>query len=205
MSSDIRSLDERHQKLRLLRQHVAELEAELSQDALLPAAGSAQDDLETPSLFVISAVDAEGCFLFIDRQGARNLDSTPGEIVGRSLYDFFEPEDADEYLRRIRQVVQDGTQELYEDSVRTLGQERWFSTVMRPLRDSNGVVVGAHIISLDVTERRQAEASIEERLRFEELTLTSRLPLLIYTATRSTVWWLGLCVRSANSCRSTGA
>ena len=58
---------------------------------------------------------------------------------------------------------------VYEDLVEVAVGDRWFSSVINPLQDEQGETIGVQIISHDITERKQSEAAIAERLRFEEL------------------------------------
>ncbi len=84
------------------------------------------------------------------------------DVVGRTDFDFFSRERAEQYAADERHVVQSGEplvdrEELVIDAA---GNSRWLLTTKLPLRNGQGAVVGLVGISRDITERRLVE---EER------------------------------------------
>jgi PAS domain S-box-containing protein len=107
------------------------------------------------------AVDAQGIFTLSEGKGLAVLGLAPGEVVGRSIYDFYR--DRPDLLR---------------DVGRTLGGETFVSVIRMgpiafdchwgPIRDEAGSVVGATGVAFDISERLRAEEAYrasEGRLR----------------------------------------
>ena len=88
---------------------------------------------------------------------ARNLSTTPEEVRGKSLFDFF-PERAAATRERIKQTVTRREVQHFESQV-TLpdGRERFFDSQYCPAFGPDGEVVAVQIVARDVTDLRQAE------------------------------------------------
>jgi len=107
--------------------------------------------------------DLERRFLRLNRAHAARLGvQRPEEAVGKTLRDFFPPEevrerdaDDDEVIRTGRPVA---------DRVRRItarqGGVRWRSTTKAPIKDERGNVTGLVGISRDITERQEAEERV---------------------------------------------
>ncbi len=145
--------------------------------------------------FPVTYLDRDGLFLFVTKQGAANLGDTPENIAGRTVYDYFPHEDADEYVRRFREVIDNDHEMTFEDEVALPDGNRWFLSILHPLKDSSGVTIGVQVASHDISGRKAAEQALEERFRFEQLlaTLASKfvnlspaeVPLAVGAALRS--------------------
>ena len=88
---------------------------------------------------------------------------TQEEMVGKTDYDVFPRENADQYFADEQAVLESG-QALINREERALdahGETRWLLTDKVPFSDSTGEIVGIVGMSHDITERKQAE----DRLR----------------------------------------
>ncbi|MBC8356947.1 MAG: PAS domain-containing protein [Planctomycetes bacterium] len=119
--------------------------------------------------FPVSYMDRDGQFLYVTNKGATNLGDSPENVAGRTVYDYFPAQDADEYVRRFREVIDNDRELTFEDEVRLPDGTRWYWSILHPLKNSSGEILGVQIVSHDLTERMTAEAALEERLRFERL------------------------------------
>lgn len=119
--------------------------------------------------FPVSYMDRDGQFLFITNRGASNLGDTPENVAGRTVYDYFPPQDADEYVRRFREVIDNDRELTFEDEVVFADGKRWFWSILHPFKDSDGRILGVQVASHDVTARKASEAALEDRFRFEQL------------------------------------
>ncbi len=85
------------------------------------------------------------------------------EILGKTDFDFFSPERAQEAFEDERKIMSTGEplvdheeKELWPD-----GSATWVATTKMPLRDADGGIVGTFGLSRDVTARKRAEQELE--------------------------------------------
>ena len=97
--------------------------------------------------------------------------NNPSEAIGKSDFDFFSKEHADQAYKNEQEIIRTGKpliieeKETFEDR-----PDIWVSTVKMPLYDNNGKIVGTFGISRDVTERKNAEDELAaERNLFRSL------------------------------------
>ena len=83
------------------------------------------------------------------------------EFAGKTDFDFFSAELAEKYRADDRRVMEGGrTEEIEEDYIRE-GQQMWVQTVKTPMRAASGEVTGVLGIFWDITEKKQAEISLQ--------------------------------------------
>jgi PAS domain S-box-containing protein len=92
--------------------------------------------------------------------------NSSNELIGKSDYDLFPRELADQYFTDEQKIIQSG-QGIYEYEGPTIDKakkekERWVTTVKVPLRDTQGKILGTVGIGRDITERKKAEAEREK-------------------------------------------
>src|SRR5262249_56344112 len=109
--------------------------------------------------------DANGYYLLMNAAGARLLERTPEEIVGKTDRELFSPEEAECVLKNDREVMDSGQPLTSEKRLTSLGVTRTYLTTKNPYRDAQGRVIGVLGISLDVTERRNIEQHLEKAQR----------------------------------------
>ncbi|MBE9041293.1 PAS domain S-box protein [Oscillatoriales cyanobacterium LEGE 11467] len=90
---------------------------------------------------------------------------SPEEIIGKTDYDMpWTPEEADWYRDFDRRVMDSGQPRLHiiETQQQADGKHAWLDTNKIPLRDANGDVVGIVVTVEDITERKQAEKTLQQ-------------------------------------------
>jgi PAS domain S-box-containing protein len=115
----------------------------------------------------VYAKDTEGRFITANVAVARQLGfSSPKEIIGKSDFDLFPQELAARYRVEEQKIIASG-QELHNYEGPTVDESkpeknRWVSTTKVILRDAQGKVTGLIGLGVDITERKQAEAALQE-------------------------------------------
>ncbi len=105
--------------------------------------------------------DSEGRFLAVNAAFGRSCGMSPSELVGRTDYDVWPRELAEQY-RRNDQLVMTGRKPLQveEPLVEHDGRRRWIETIKTPYFDPSGRVVGTTGIARDIDARKQAEEAL---------------------------------------------
>lgn len=129
--------------------------------------------------------DLDSHFICVNRAHARRMGlSDPDEAVGKSDYDFFKKEDADEKFAAEQEVIRTGRgfPPQIERDFRHSGAY-WALTTKHPLRDAEGEICGTFGLSRDVTEEMDAKQSVAEQHRLLD-TLINVLPCRIFVRDR---------------------
>jgi len=109
----------------------------------------------------IAIVDAQGVFQFMNTTAARRLGGRPGDFVGKSMWDLFPKEIADQQATHIRTVIETGRGDNAITLTKVQGEPRWCNTTVEPLRDAVGNVTGGLVIARDVHELVSAQKELE--------------------------------------------
>jgi len=124
-------------------------------------------------------LDVEFHTSYANQQMAVMLGYEPGEMIGRSVFDFYFPEDIDR-KRQALQSRREGLREHFDDRLRRKdGTELWVRTAAIPLYNDNGEFEGAMAMMSDVTEQKRAERALrdsEQRFRL----VANTAPVLIW-------------------------
>ena len=97
---------------------------------------------------------------------ARALGTTPEEIIGKTLADFYPPEEAEHYDAIDRQILATGQPVINQENtffdVET-GRQRWILMSRFPFRSANADLLGILGISHDITARKLVEIALAEQ------------------------------------------
>jgi diguanylate cyclase (GGDEF)-like protein/PAS domain S-box-containing protein len=140
--------------------------------------------------------DAQSRFTRISRHMARWLGfSDPSEALGKTDFDFFSAEHAEQAFRDEQDILRTGVPlvNVHEKETFPDGTVRWVSTTKMPLRDPAGCIVGTFGISRDITEYKRIAEQLERHGLYDALTnlpnralFTNRLEHLFRRAERQT-------------------
>jgi PAS domain S-box-containing protein len=99
---------------------------------------------------------------YANRQMEEMLGYEPGEMAGRSVFDFYFPEDL-EHKQQLLRRRQQGVREQIEERLRRRdGSELWLRMAVCPLMKDSGEFDGALAMVSDITERRRVEEKLRE-------------------------------------------
>ncbi len=112
---------------------------------------------------LMSVYDRECVCRLMNRKVARLLGGEPEQFVGKRLHELH-PGLGDKYCQRIREVIDTGQTLEYEDEVSFPMGRRWLFSRVQPVPGRGGVYTTAQIVSQEMTERRRADAALQEQL-----------------------------------------
>lgn len=104
-------------------------------------------------------IDVEGQVLAVNQTLFERLHTTPGDIVGTTIYDWFPPALARARRTRVQEVVASGEMLRYEETAPD-GEVTYNS--IYPIFDDAGQVARLAIFVQDITALKQAEARLRE-------------------------------------------
>jgi two-component system cell cycle sensor histidine kinase/response regulator CckA len=109
--------------------------------------------------------DSAGQFTRVNKAAASFLGvSDPSQVIGKSMFDFYVPEIAQQILAeeekiiRLRRPETNGIKQIRLQS----GTIRWLSTTKAPVLERDGRVAALVGVSRDVTEQKQAELALQQ-------------------------------------------
>ncbi|MEP6957809.1 MAG: PAS domain S-box protein [Nitrospirota bacterium] len=110
--------------------------------------------------------DTNNRILRANRHAAESINRVVAEVEGQATSDLY-PEEAEQYYQDDQQVITSGMPklgivELYQAAS---GEKRWVQTDKVPYRDPHGNVIGVLVFAQDITERKHAEAALQESER----------------------------------------
>ena len=125
--------------------------------------------------YAIFQLSPEGEIRSWNRGAARIMGYDEEEIIGRHFSTFYGPEDlADEKPRHeLEAAVREGRIEDEGWRVRKDGTRFWADTIITPLRDESGAVIGFAKVTRDVTARRKAEEHLRQSTEVFQLLVSS--------------------------------
>ena len=120
---------------------------------------------------IVWTVDADLTFTSSTGQGLDELGLEPDEVVGKTLWEYFDTDDPDALVIRMhRRAVEDGVSGEYEVG----WADRDFQCYVEPIREG-AEVEGAVGVAFDVTRQREAQQELERsELRYRSLFEESR-------------------------------
>src|SRR3954470_375478 len=119
--------------------------------------------------------DRESRFLRINKAMARRFGlKDPLEALGKTDFDFFTVEHAQQALKDEQEILRSGRAMIDREEKETWpdGTVSWVSTTKQCLRDPRGVVIGTFGLSRDITGRKLAEEALANKA--EELARSNR-------------------------------
>ncbi len=106
----------------------------------------------------LSLIDRDGNIQMVNERAAQNLGGCPPEqVVGRNIAEFLPPDDAEVFIRRYRQVLDTGQPFIGEIQARMHTGTFWFLNRLTPVQMHEGEAPLILSMSLDITERKQAQ------------------------------------------------
>lgn len=88
---------------------------------------------------------------------------SPNEVVGKMPSDLFGKSVSNTLMNAFRKVEKTGKSETLEVLLNWLGEKRWYSEYIYPVKNANGEVVELVKVCRDINKRKIAEQKIESQ------------------------------------------
>jgi len=140
------------------------LEQEARQKAQLDSERSFLRALMDNSWNLIYFKDLNSRFIRCSKGMYERFGATPVEMIGKSDFDFFRTEHAQQAFAEEQNIILTGQPIIgkIEKEAWKKGQDTWCITAKMPLRNDDGQIIGTMGISKDFTAVKEAEAKLEE-------------------------------------------
>lgn len=128
------------------------------------------DDSSDP----IFSFNRNGEYLYVNEAFADGLDGVfkPDDIIGKTIWDFFSKEGADQRFAVVKMVFETGTPVNIEVMVPKDSDETFYLTTVKPVFGKEGTVDYVICIAKNITERKNYERVLESRTKELELALS---------------------------------
>lgn len=126
--------------------------------------------------------DLQSRFICVNKAMANYFGlNDPNEIIGKSDFDFFEPETAQIKFEAEQEIIRTGEGWSFreEKEIRDRAQDKFFISSKLPLRDANGMIYGTFGLSRDITKQKSAEQEVQRQRRLLE-TIIRILPCRLF-------------------------
>jgi two-component system sensor histidine kinase/response regulator len=137
------------------RHEMALAEESLRSSRLLNALAASSDD-------AIFAKDNEGRYILFNQAASRLVGKAIDEVLGGDDRALFQPDQARAIMETDRTARVQDRMVATEETLDTVLGLRTFLATKGPLRDESGEIIGVFGISRDITERKAAEAALQE-------------------------------------------
>ena len=132
---------------------------------------------------VIAVINWEGVFLFINKIGAQYLGGRPEKFMGKTQWDIFPKEVADQRMGLIRQVIKSQTSLSSLCLTPIQGVTRWNDITVEPIETYEGDSRCAMMVSRDIHDFKRTQEELqqyrEEMIRAEHLASLGTLSAML--------------------------
>ena len=109
----------------------------------------------------IFSFNPDETYRFVNDAFAVQFGKKTEEITGKTPFDIFPHDEAEKRLRMVRQVFQTGEKgEMEVKVVNIHGEEKFYLTMVDPIKDTHGKILWVTCISKDITLRKKAEEEL---------------------------------------------
>ncbi|MCW8908453.1 MAG: PAS domain-containing protein [Sedimenticola sp.] len=129
-------------------------------------------------------------YVSCNRLYARDLEIQPGDISGRTDADFYNPEQAEQFAREDRWVIQSG-ETIEKDVIRAYrGVESSYHLLKAPLRGPGGLVMGVFGMYWDNSEEKRSQAALKEsEEKFSAMANSAQDAIVMVNQDEEVIFW----------------
>jgi len=107
---------------------------------------------------------ADGTIISQNIRAAQDLGGTPSDFIGKSIYEIYPNNYANEIMGRIKRALICDEPHQYEILAELPTGKKWFSSTYSRIMSEDGEVLGVQVVGVDITEQKYIE---EERKAFD--------------------------------------
>lgn len=116
---------------------------------------------------IILMMDENGTYLFANSLACHYVQSRVEDVLGKTIYDFFDHATADFYVAHIKDVIKYGKPLLFENEIAAAGKKVWLRNTLSPIYNADGRIYAVMLSLVDFTDLRAQTEKL--RLQNEEL------------------------------------
>jgi PAS domain S-box-containing protein len=121
----------------------------------------------------------DGKIIFYNKIALSTIKMGEWQVVGKSLKELFQREQADIWLRRFKSIAEMNKTQEYEDEVELPIGKRWFRSTYSPVTKGRAIL-GIQVISADITDQKKVEEMLREsEARFKAIASSTPDLLLV--------------------------
>ncbi len=105
---------------------------------------------------------ADGTYRYVNKAFARGVQKTQDEIIGHTIWDVFDKDEADKRFAVVKRVFTEGKTVEIEVRVPLPSGDSYYLTTAKPILDESGAVETVICTSKNITKRKLAEMALKE-------------------------------------------
>ncbi|MDO5836872.1 MAG: PAS domain S-box protein [Methanobacterium sp.] len=116
----------------------------------------------------IAIINYQGEFILVNKSAALFFSCEEENFKGKTMWEIFPQEQADNQMKNIRKVIENGKGEIFENKTIIKGKEYYFSTNIQPMPVKEDKVGAVQLIARDITPMKVVERALkksEEKFR----------------------------------------
>ncbi len=110
----------------------------------------------------IVVLNKQGRYEIINKQAAKSIGRKTEDIIGKSLFDLFPKDIAEEYLKSNLAIIESGKGRIYQRDFDLPSGKKTFLINEQVIKDSNGKGKYLNSSSVDITERKEMDLKLKE-------------------------------------------
>ncbi|GAI98534.1 unnamed protein product, partial [marine sediment metagenome] len=110
----------------------------------------------------ITMLDENGTYLLVNEKAANELGGKPEDFIGKTLFDVFSKELAEEYVNSNRELIQNGINRAYQRTIDLPTGKKTFWITEQPLKDIDEKFSSLLSVTTNITERKKAEDKLSQ-------------------------------------------
>ncbi|NVM34893.1 MAG: PAS domain S-box protein [Candidatus Lokiarchaeota archaeon] len=110
----------------------------------------------------ITMLNENGMYLLVNEKAASELGRTPNDLIGKTLYDVFPKNVADEYVISNRELIRDGIIRSYQRTLDLSSDKKTYWIVEQPIKGIDEKFSSLLSVATDITEKIKSEELVKE-------------------------------------------